>query len=93
MLKTENRKYYKVKAGQTLREISEYFSVSERLLVQKNGLVAPPQAGQILVVPDERGNAYIVRAGDDKILLCGSAENYRKKNGTDLFYIGMQVRI
>ena len=93
MLKTVSRQYYQVKKGQSLQEIADYFSVAERLIIQENGLSAPPFAGQILVIPNERGNAYTVQEGDTKGLLCGGEENYRKKNGTDLFYIGMRVRI
>ena len=93
MLKTQNQRYYKVQKGQTLPEISAYFSVAEYLLIKENGLKNPPFAGQILRIPNERGNAYTVREGDTKELLCGSQENYVKKNGTDIFYIGMRVRI
>lgn len=93
MLKTEKYQYYKVKEGQTLLEIAEYFSVSEWLLVKENDLKAPPQPGQILVIPKETGNRYIVREGDTKTLLCGSEENYLRKNGTDVFYIGMKIII
>lgn len=91
MLKTRKVEYYKVKKGQTLLQIAEYFSVSEWLLVKENELTAPPSAGQILVIPKETGNGYIVREGDTKALLCGSEENYFRKNGTDVFYIGMRV--
>ena len=87
------RRYYRVKKGQTLEEIAEYFSVSERLLVKENGLTEAPFAGQILTIPTERGNAYTVQEGDTKALLCGSEENFYRKNGTDVFYIGMRVRI
>ena len=93
MLKTVFRRYYRVKKGQTLEESADYFSVSERLLVQENGLTAPPFIGQILLIPNQRGNAYTVQEGDTKALLCGSEENFRLKNGTDIFYIGMRVRI
>ena len=91
MLKVRKTDYYKVKKGQTLFQIAEYFSVSEWLLVKENELTAPPSAGQILVIPKETGNVYIVREGDTKALLCGSEENYFRKNGTDVFYIGMRV--
>jgi LysM repeat protein len=93
MLKTVFRRYYQVKKGQTLEEIAEYFSVSERLIVQENGLSSPPYAGQILRIPTERGNAYMVQEGDTKALLCGSEENFYRKNGTEVFYNGMRVRI
>ena len=93
MLKRVEWQFYQVKKGQGLREIAQYFSVSERLLARENGLSAAPCAGQILYIPKARGNAYTVQAGDTKALLCGSEENYEKMNGTDIFYIGMQVRI
>ena len=76
-----------------MEEIADYFSVSERLLVQENALTKAPFAGQILTIPTERGNAYTVQEGDTKALLCGSEENFYRKNGTDAFYIGMRVRI
>ena len=91
MLKIASVRYYKVKEGQTLREVAENFSVSEFLLARENRLAQPIAAGQILRIPDERGNAYYVRAGDTKALICGSEENYEKKNGTSVFYIGMRV--
>ena len=93
MLKTVQRKFYKVKDGQTLTEIAEYFSVSERVLAKRNGLKSSPYAGQILLIPEEKGNAYIVRAGDSKAMLCGSEERYERLNGTKAFYIGMKVII
>ena len=76
-----------------MTEIADCFSVSEYLLAKENGLTQAPFAGQILRIPSERGNAYTVREGDTKALLCGSEENYVRKNGTDIFYIGMRVRI
>ena len=93
MLKTEQRQFYQVKKGQTLAQIAENFSVSQFLLVKINRLTAPPCAGQILQLPKEKGNAYTVQEGDTKVLLCGSEENYRALNGTDVFYIGMRVVI
>ncbi len=93
MLKTERVQFYKVKEGQTVARIAEYFSVSPYLLAKVNGLTEEPLAGRVLTIPDERGNAYVVREGEDKSLLCGSAEGYEKKNGTTAFYLGMQVRI
>ena len=93
MLKIERVQYYKVKSGQTLQEIAEFYSLSPSLLARENALQEEVRAGQILKIPSEYGNAYIVQAGDTKDLLCGSAEIYRKKNGTDVFYIGMRVII
>ena len=91
MLKTERRNYYKIKEGQTLRQVANYFSVSEYLLAKVNGLKEPIRTGQILEIPQESGNAYVVCEGDTKEKLCGSEENYFRKNGTDVFYIGMRI--
>ncbi len=93
MLKTETKTYYKVKSGQSLEDIAEYFSLSPYLLASENELKTPPREGQILKIPPRRGNGYIVREGDTKELLCGSEENYERLNGTSAFYIGMRVRI
>ena len=87
----EIKRYYQVKSGQTLRDIAGAFCVSERLLAQENALTEEVFAGQILKVPSERGNAFTVQANQNKALLCGSEENFRKKNGWDTLYIGMRV--
>ena len=91
MLKTVQVQFYKVKEGQSVRQIAEYFSVSPYLLAKINGLKEEPSSGCILKIPNERGNLYTVKEGDSKALLCGSEEKYREKNGTDVFYIGMRV--
>ena len=93
MLKRIECKLYKVKHGQTLEEIAAYFCVAPRLLGWENGLKAQPYAGQILAVPTQKGNAYIVKEGDSKALLCGSEERFEALNGTSDFYVGMRVRI
>lgn len=91
MLKTEKKKFHIVRDGQNLRRIAEYYSVSEFLLAKENALTEEPFEGRILKIPEETGNAYIVREGDTKSLLCGSDEAYARKNGADVFYIGMRV--
>ena len=91
MLKSLRLQYYKVKEGQRLKEIAEYFSVSPYLLAKVNGLHEEPLPGCVLQIPAVQGNYYTVKEGDSKALLCGSAEEYEKKNGTDVFYIGMRV--
>lgn len=91
MLRLKQRKFYRVQAGQSLKEIAAAFCVSEFLLAKCNGLKEPPYVGQILLIPDERGNAYTVKQGDTKALLCGSVENFERKNGTDILYLGMRV--
>ncbi len=90
-LRTVEFRFYKVKQGQTLREIAAYFSVSEFALADLNGLSEEPQCGEILEIPRERGNAYLARAGDTKAFLCGSEESYARKNGTAVLYPGMRV--
>ena len=91
MLKMKNVKYYKVQAGQTLREIADAFCVAERTLAKENGLTGEPPVGCVLAIPNERGNVYIARAGDTPALLCGSEENFVRKNGTKVLYPGMRV--
>ena len=93
MLKAVDCKYYKVKQGQTAEKIAEYFCISPRVLARENGLTGEPYAGQILFIPNLKGNAYTVREGDTKALLCGSEERFERLNGTTAFYVGMSVRI
>ena len=83
--------YYKVKRGQTLKEIADAFCVAERVIIQCNDLQSEPKEGQILKIPSLTGNRYIAREGDNKRILSGSEENYEKKNGTSLLYLGMRV--
>ncbi len=91
MLKTETRQFHKVLFGQSVEDIAAYYSVSPYLLARENGLTEAPTAGQILAIPKARGNRYTVREGDTKALLCGSEERFLEKNGTDAFYIGMEI--
>ncbi len=91
MLKLHIPKYYIVKRGQTVREIAKTFGVAVRVLVVENRLGQEVQAGQILKIPALRGDLYVAQAGDNKILLCGSEENYRTRNGTDILYPQMLV--
>ena len=78
--------YYRVKKGQTLQEIANAFHLPPRVLAYKNGLFEEPRAGQILYIPPACGNLYTVRGGESKALLCGSKENFEKKNCTKLLY-------
>ena len=91
MLKLQIPNEYQVKEGQTLEQIARAFCVSAFLLAKENALKSEPKAGEILCIPKQRGNAYIVKEGDSKALLCGSEENFKNKNGTECFYIGMRV--
>ena len=91
MLRLEIGKFYQVKDGQTLKQIAKTFCVAEGLLVKENNLTGEPYAGQIISIPNERGNAYTAKDGESKALLCGSEENYEKKNGTRVLYPGMRV--
>lgn len=86
MLKIEIPRYYKVKQGQTVREIAEAFAMPPSLIVKENSLLQEAEEGQILLIPRDRGNLYTVKIGESKTLLCGSAENYERKNGTSVFY-------
>ena len=93
MLKMEIRKFYQVKAGQSVYDIADAFGVSPFQLSQVNRLKEPVYAGQILCIPAEKGNAYTVKAGEDKRLLCGGAEKYFQQNGTHILYLGMKIRL
>ncbi len=88
---TEKR-LYKVKSGQTLRAVAAAFCVTEYALVAENGLQEELYEGQLLKIP-QAYSVYTVQEGDTKALLCGSEENYRKRNGTDVFYLGMRVNL
>ncbi|MBQ8291312.1 MAG: LysM peptidoglycan-binding domain-containing protein [Clostridia bacterium] len=90
MLKSGWVRFYKVKEGQTLEAIAAFFCVSAYLLAERNGLTEEPQAGVLLEIPSARGNAYTVKPGDTKTLLCGSEEAYNAKN-TQVFYYGMRA--
>ena len=89
-LQTENRQFYKVKAGQTVKTLAWEAGVSEYLLVKENSLKAELFEGQIIRLP-HKGNLYTVKAGDSKRLLCGSEEQFASKNGTDIFYPAMRA--
>ena len=91
MLKTKRVKFHKVEDGQTLKDIAKAYAVSEFLLAKSNRLTAQPKRGQILILPTETGNAYLVKEGDTKALLAGNDEAFQRKNGTDVFYIGMRI--
>ena len=82
---------YRVKKGQTLLGIAETFQVPPRLLVTENALEGEVREGQVLSVNFVRGNAYTVRGGESKTLLCGSPERFEELNGTSRFYIGQRV--
>jgi hypothetical protein len=90
MLSFFEKRIYKVKRGQTLKSLATEAGVTAYLLVRENALSGELFEGQILYLPP-RGNLYTVRAGDSKRFLCGSEENYEKRNGTDIFYLGMKV--
>ncbi len=90
MLRIEKVKFHKVVAGQTAREIAAAYRVGLFALVQENELTEEVKEGQVLRLPKERGNSYVVQTGDSKKLLCGEQERYEKRNGKHL-YPGMQV--
>ena len=90
-LQKEKVSYHVVRKNQTLKDIAEFFCVSERSIILENGLTEQPKTGQILSIPKECGNSYIACLGDSKTLLCGSEAAYEKKNGTKILYPGMRV--
>ncbi len=90
MVNGYDKKLYKVKRGQTVVSLAKEVGVTPYLLVSTNRLTGEIFEGQLLFLPG-RGNLYTVREGDTKALLCGGKESYEKKNGTDIFYLGMRV--
>ena len=80
MLKMTEKRLYKVKGGQTLRAVAAAFCVTEYALVAENGLQEELYEGQLLQIP-ESYSMYTVQEGDTKALLCGSEENFKRKNG------------
>lgn len=92
MLKLKEQKWYKVKRGQTLRAIATGLNTTAYALAAENDLNEEVYEGQLLRVPEPRP-LYTVQVGDSKALLCGSEKAYVKSNGTQVFYLGMRVRL
>lgn len=84
------RTYYRVKRGQSLALIAAAFGVPPRLLASVNALHAEPEEGRVLHIPPA-GNMYTVRGGESRSLLCGSAERFAARNGTNALYPTQQV--
>ncbi len=92
MLKVARKKWHKVARGQTLKSIAKTYCLSEYAIASVNRLTEEVTVGQILYLPDLSGNQYTAKEGEDKILLCGSVENYEKRNGRHL-YPGKRVTL
>lgn len=82
---------YRVKKGQTLSSVANAFQVPPFLLARENALEEEISEGQVLLIGPVRGNAYVVRGGESKTLLCGSPARFEELNGTSCFYIGQRV--
>ena len=78
--------FYRVKKGQTLRDIAIAFRLPPRVLAKENALTGEVHEGQVLKIPVCEGNLYTVRGGESKSLLCGSKENFEERNGTKCLY-------
>ena len=68
----------------------EELATTPYALAAENGLTEELFEGQLLQLPPP-AQIYTVQAGDTKTLVCGNEENYRNKNGTDVFYPGMRI--
>ncbi len=90
-LSLERPAFYRVKRGQTICSVAKTYHIPPRLLAAENSLTEELSEGQVLRIPPAEGHLYVVRGGESKTLLCGSPENFRKKNGTDCFYIGQTI--
>ena len=92
MLQSKFSKFYKVKNGDTLFALSKQLHTTMYALIAENDIQKEVFEGQVLRLPPE-ACLYTVQVGDTKVLLCGGEQNYRRKNGTDVFYLGMRVRL
>ena len=72
--------------------IAKGLNTTAYALVAENSLTEEVYEGQLLRMPEMRP-LYTVQAGDDKALLCGSEKAYETRNGTQVFYPGMRVRL
>ena len=81
---------YRVRRGQTLEQIAEVFGTTPRLLAACNHLTAPPEEGELLILPPA-GNRYAVRGGESKSLLCGSPAAFCARNATQALSPGQIV--
>ena len=81
---------YRVRRGQTAAEIARAFGVPARVFAAANALTKEVQAGELVRIPP-KGNVFRVRGGETRALLCGSAENFRKKNATASLYPTQEV--
>ncbi len=83
--------YYTAKKGQTLFDIADTFRIPVCLLARENALTEEPRAGQVLRLPQSCGNAYRVKGGESRTLLCGSEESFFARNGTRALYPSQRV--
>ena len=90
MLKLREKQLHKVGKGQTIESIATAYKLPPRSIVLENSLTSEVCEGQILFIPKRQGNLYTAKAGESKELLCGSKENYEKKNGREL-YPGLKI--
>lgn len=90
MLKLREKQLHRVVKGQTVESIAAAYRLPPRAIVTENSLTGEVYEGQILYLPKRQGNLYTAQAGESKELLCGSRENYEKKNGTAL-YPGLKI--
>ncbi len=91
-LRILERRRYAVKRGQTLCAVAEAFGVPATLLAFENSLLGEVEAGQVLHIPPA-SHLYTVRGGESRTLLCGSEENFFRKNGTRSLFIGQTVAL
>ena len=75
-----------------MRVLAKEYSTTEYAIIVRNGLTEELYEGQLIFLPEPL-NVYVVQPSDTKALLCGSDENYFRKNGTHVFYPAMRVLI
>lgn len=84
---------YFVKRGQTLKKISEFFSVPEHIIIFRNKLFSELKEGDVLFLPTKREKEYKVSAADTLSSLMKkysfSKEDFIKTNGIDYVWVNM----
>lgn len=82
---------YRVKKGQTLNDLQNAFCIPARLIAIENALTEELRGGEVLFIPEAKGNLYVVRGGESKTLLCGSEERFFEKNKTNCLYPAQKI--
>lgn len=91
MLKRDTISFYKVQKGEGIEGIARLFSLPPSLLVYENQLSKEVEEGEVLRLPKQSGNLYLVKIGDKKEDFFASEEEFQRKNGTKRWFVGQRI--